>query len=80
MALEQEYNYFLKNRPALLKDYKDQFIVIVGEKVVGSYSSQEEALKDASVSYALGSFLIQKVSETDEDTTQRFFSRVIIHK
>ena len=80
MALEKEYNYFLKNRQSLLNDYKNQFIVIVGEHVVGSYPTQEDALKDASSKHQIGTFLIQKVSESEDDTTQRFFSRVIIYK
>ena len=78
--LEKEYDYFLKNRNNLLKDFKDQFIVIIGNKVVGNYKSQEEALKNASSKYPIGTFLIQKVSESEDDTTQRFFSRVIIHQ
>ena len=80
MALEKEFNYFLKNRDSLLKEFKDQFIVIIGEKVVGNYSTQEEALRDSSSKYQIGTFLIQKVSESEEDTSQRFFSRIIIHQ
>lgn len=74
--LEKEYDYFLKNKEALLQKYKDQFIVIMGEQVVGNYLSQEEALREASSKYALGTFLIQKVSNNKEDVTQRFFSLV----
>jgi len=72
--LEKEYNYFLKNKAALLKEHANKFIVIIGEQVVGSYASQEEALKEASQKYTIGEFLIQKVSDNQDDVTQRFFS------
>ena len=72
--LEKEYDYFLKNKQTILKDYGNKFIVIVGEQVVGNYESQEEALKESSQKYTLGTFLIQKVSDKPEDITQRFFS------
>lgn len=72
--LEKEYSYFLKNKAALLKEYANKFIVIIGEQVVGSYDSQEEALKEASQKYTIGEFLIQKISDNQDDVTQRFFS------
>ena len=72
--LEKEYKYFLNNKSSLLQKYPNQFVVIVDETVVGNYASQEEALKEASKTHALGTFLIQKVSDKPEETTQRFFS------
>ncbi len=74
--LEKEFDYYLKNKQILIKDYLNKFIVIMDERVVGSYASQEEALKEASKNHKLGTFLIQKVSDNEEDITQRFFSRV----
>ncbi len=76
MALEREYSYFLKNKESLLKNYEGKFIVIVGEELMGNFNTQEEALAEASKKYKPGSFLIQKVSKGEEDTTQRFFSMV----
>lgn len=72
--LEKEYDYFLKNKETMLREYENKFIVIVGEQVVGSYASQDEALKESSQKYAIGTFLIQKISNKQEDITQRFFS------
>lgn len=74
--LDKEYNYFKKNKARLLKQYANKFIVIKGEQVVGHYDSQEEALKESSQKYKLGTFLIQKVSSSADDTIQRFFSNV----
>lgn len=76
MALEKEYSYFLQNKESLLKSFPNKFIVIIDNEVVGSFDSQEEALKEASQKYKIGTFLIQRVSEDEGDTTQRFFSMV----
>jgi hypothetical protein len=76
MALEKEYSYFLKNKEALLKSFPNKFIVIIDDEVVGNFGSQEEALKEASKKYKLGTFLIQKVSQAESDVIQRFFSMV----
>lgn len=76
MALEKEYSYFLKNKDALLKSFPDKFIVIIGDEVVDNFDSQDDALKEASKKYKLGTFLIQKVSKDENDITQRFFSMV----
>jgi len=74
VMLEKEYDYFIRNKETLLKDYAGKFVVIVGEEIVGSYPRQEDALKEASQKYPLGTFLIQKVSDNPDDITQRFFS------
>lgn len=76
MSLEKEYNYFLKNKESLLKKYENKFIVIVGEDIIESFDSQDDALREASKKYSLGSFLIQKVSKGEEDVSQKFFSMV----
>ncbi|MBA3053182.1 hypothetical protein KKF70_03340 [bacterium] len=72
--LEKEYNYFKKNKKTLLRKYANKFIVIVGKKVVGSYATIENALKESSQKYSAGTFLIQKISENQDELTQRFFS------
>lgn len=76
MPLEKEYNYFLKNKEALLKKYENKFIVIVDEGVVGGFDTQEAALRYASKEYKLGTFLIQRVSMDEEDISQKFYSMV----
>jgi len=78
--LEKEYDYFLKHKDVLLKEYEGKFIVIIGNEVVGSYSSREEALKETSSKHTMGTFLIQKISRDEDDIIQRFSSRVYVHK
>lgn len=76
--LEKEFEYFKKHKEDLKKHYMGKFIVIVGHKVIGSYEDSGEALREASKRYKMGSFLIQKISEHDEDYVQRFHSRICI--
>ena len=80
MPLEKEYKYFLENRDALFKAFPNKWVVIIDNKVVGDYDSQEEALKEAARKFTLGSFLIQKVSNDEGDVTQKFFSMVCFNE
>lgn len=75
--LEAEFNYFRKHQEELLQQYKDQYIVIVGNKVVGAYSSNEEALYSTRKTRELGTFLIQHCTEGESAYTYIFNSQVI---
>ena len=45
--LEKEFEYYLKNQNDLVEKYNNKYIVIIGEKVVGAYNTDAEALIDA---------------------------------
>ncbi len=79
MMLEKEFEFFKKNRKELLKKYKNLYIVIKDEKVVGSYKTQSEALSESAKKFELGTFLIQKVLKNEEDLIQHFHSRVVFN-
>jgi hypothetical protein len=74
--LEKEFNYFKEHKDELQKKYLGKTIVIQNEEVVGVYPSEAEALQEASKKFALGTFLIQKISAKEKDYIQRFHSRV----
>jgi hypothetical protein len=76
--LEKEYKYYEEHKKELLEKYKDRFIVIVNQKVISDYSSREEALSKTVEIYELGKFLIQKVTDQEEEIIQRFHSRVYV--
>ncbi len=76
--LEKEYDYFLKNKNSLIQKYENRFVVIVGEQVTGDYESEKKALEEATKSYKLGTFLIQKISRNEADYIQKFHSRVYV--
>lgn len=78
--LKKEFQYYLDNQAKLLKKYNGRFIVLVGDQVVGDYESNTQAYSESIKRYALGTFLIQRVSEGDTDYSQTFHSRVIINQ
>jgi hypothetical protein len=76
--LENEYKYFEEHYEDIKKKFLDKFIVIIGEKVIGAYESQKEALAETLKTHKLGTFLVQKVTEKPQDIIHRFTSRVYV--
>lgn len=74
--LKKEFDYYLKNQSDLVEKYNGKYIVIVGEKVVGVYDSDADALIESQKKYELGTFLIQKCTPGTNDYTQTFHTRV----
>ena len=74
--LEKEFNYYQTHQKDLFEKYGHKYLVIVGEKVVGSYDSEIEAYEETKKDRELGTFLIQLCSDNPADTTQNFCSRV----
>ena len=77
--LEQEFKYYLKNQDELLKKFNGRFIVIKGDKVLGDYSSEIEALSETRKSHEVGTFLIQKCTPGNNAYTETYHSRVILN-
>jgi TRAP-type uncharacterized transport system substrate-binding protein len=75
--LEQEYDFFLKKRKTLLPANENKFVVIAGGQIAGVYETVSEALKEASQKYQLGTFLIQKISNSEINVVQKFASSVV---
>jgi hypothetical protein len=74
--LDKEFSYYLEHQDELLKKYNNRFVVIIGENVVGSYDSHQQALFQTKKTHKLGSFLIQKCTEGEAAYTMTFHSRV----
>tara|TARA_R110002050_G_scaffold32401_7_gene83500 strand:+ start:1589 stop:1828 length:240 start_codon:yes stop_codon:yes gene_type:complete len=77
--LEKEFKYYLENQEEFLKQYKGRFIVIKSNKILGDYSSEIEALAETRKTHELGTFLIQKCSPGNNDYTETYHSRVVLH-
>ena len=75
--LDKEYEYFQKNKVELLEQYRDKFIVIKGDQVIGSYETEKDAYDQTMKDHEAGSFLIQQCVENEEKLTQTFHSRTI---
>lgn len=74
--LDKEFKYYLKNQEELLGKYYGRYIVIKGQKVLGDFDSEQEALEVTSEEHAVGTFLIQHCVPGEESTSATFYSRV----
>jgi outer membrane lipoprotein-sorting protein len=74
--LEKEFKYYLKHQDDLVRQYNGKFVVIKGDKVLGAYDTETEAVTKTSEAHELGTFLVQKCEPGTESYTQTFHSRV----
>ena len=75
--LAKEYKYFEKNKKELVKKYRGKFIVIKNEQILGAYNTEKGAYDSTIKEHAVGTFLIQKCVQNEEELVQSFHSRVI---
>jgi len=75
-SLEKEFQFYLENQEELIKQYNGKYIVIKGNKIIGAYNSEVEAVLKTSVNHELGTFLVQKCEPGKESYTQTYHSRV----
>jgi len=78
LMLETEFQYYLDHQNELVKKYNGQYIVIVGNAVVGSHSTHREAYDSAVKQYNEGTFLIQLCSPGEDSYSHVFHSRVAV--
>ena len=78
MVLEKEFKYYLDHQDELVKKYNGKVIVIKDSKVIGTYDSELEAVKETTKKHKhkLGTFLVQKCEPGTESYTQTYHSRV----
>lgn len=74
--LEQEFQYYLSHQSELIEKYNGRFIVIVGESVIGDYTSEASAFFETEKTNEVGTFLIQYCEPGEGAYTQVFHSRV----
>lgn len=68
--IAEEYNWYKENKSNLLTKFKDKYIVIKDNKVIGSYNTEANAyIESVENSHKVGTFLIQKVSVDDASIT-----------
>ena len=76
VKLEKEFQYYLENQDELVKRYNGKYVVIIGNKVIGAYGSNQEAYLETAKEHELGTFLIQKCEPGTAAYTMTFRSRV----
>ena len=78
--LEKEYNYFLSILATLKQDHNGEYVVIKGNNILGYYDSIDGAIKETSKTHAIGTFLVKRIEDQNENTVMRFHSRVYAAK
>lgn len=59
--LKEELHFYQKNKDKYLKYYLGQFVLIKGEKMVGNFTTEEEAYKAGVERFGNTPFLIRQV-------------------
>lgn len=75
--LQREFEYYLANQPALVKQYNGRYVVIKDQRVIADYGDEATAVYDTQKTHPLGTFLVQKVGPGRDAYTQTFHSRVV---
>ena len=76
MALEKEFNFYVKNQAKLAARYDGRFIAIKGTDVLGDYDSLQEALVETAKDHKPGTFLVQQSDPDPQSIASTFRSRV----
>ena len=64
--LEREYEYYLKNREKLAREYDGKIVAIKGQKVLGAFDDYISAANTIYVEHERGTVLMQEVSKDPE--------------
>lgn len=75
LELEKELKYFEEHKKEFLKHYEGQFVLIKGDCLGGSYTTEEEAYQAGIQKFGNVPFLIRRV--TKEEETARFPALVL---
>ncbi len=75
-ALEKEFQYYLENLPALVREHRGRIVVVKDQKVIGVYDDEATAVAETQKKHKLGTFLVQKCEPGSDSYTQTFHSRV----
>ncbi len=73
---EKDYQFFVKNKSRLCKEYPGQFLAIKNAKIIGSYNDEVSAYTETTKEHQPGTFIIQQASP-EATATQVFHSRVV---
>lgn len=66
MALERELEFFKRRRAEWLQHYKGQFALIKEERLIGTYTTFQEAFEAGVRELGNQAFLIKQVTEEEE--------------
>ena len=68
-TLSDEFHYYMEHQADFVKKYDGKVIVLKNHEVLGAYESELDALVETTKDHEQGTFMVQKVSEGEEDYT-----------
>lgn len=64
--MKANLEFVQKNKDQLLKEYKNKYLLVVGEKIVGSFDTYENAAAEGVRSFGIdGEFLVYHLTESE---------------
>lgn len=63
---ERELEYYKANKDELLKHHENQFVIIKEDKLLGTYTTEQEAYEAGIKELGNVSFLIKRVTKEEE--------------
>ena len=76
-ALHREFEYYLANQGEFVAKYDGRVIALRDGMLLGDFDSAGAAMLALKGSYPLGTYLIQRVSPGDKDTTVSIYSPAV---
>ena len=75
--LQKEFDFYLAHQAEMVGKYDGKYIVIKSGEVLGEYDDELTAVTETQKQHELGTFLVQRVSEGDDEYSQTFHSRAV---
>jgi hypothetical protein len=78
--LNKEFKYYRDNQQKLTEKYLGKFLIIKGQRVVGTFDDHIIAYETAKDKYGLGNFLLQHCLPGEANISRTFHSQVILNE
>jgi len=76
---QKELEYYEKNKQSFLKNYQNQFLLIKGEELFGSFTNEVDAYKTGVEKFGNEAFLIKQVVKKETIQTNYSLYSGLIH-
>ena len=75
-TVNNEFHYYLDNQDDFVKKYDGKVIVLKNHEVLGAYDTYIDAYMKTKKHHEVGTFMLQRVSEGEEEYTVTIHSPV----
>ena len=75
---QNEFEFYLMKQEEFVEEHDGEWVVIKGNEVLGFYNDQMQAINETQKTHQLGTFMVQHISEGEDEYTRTFHSRVAV--